>query len=60
MYFGGAHSRVYMAANCYGFNVMTGMSTMFRKHILDEEGGLHKLGKYLGEDFFLGQTILNK
>ena len=49
-----------MAANSFGLNCMTSMSCMFRKKILDEEGGLKTLGAYLGEDYFLAQLIINK
>ncbi|XP_067941352.1 ceramide glucosyltransferase-like [Watersipora subatra] len=60
VYFGGAHARVYVSANAVGINCMTSMSCLFRKKILDEEGGLESLSSYLGEDFFLAQLINNK
>ena len=60
VYFAGAHARSYVSANVAGINCMTSMSCMFRKKILDEEGGLASLSSYLGEDFFLNQLIINK
>jgi len=60
VWFGGAHARIYLFANAFGFNCMTSMSCVFRKKILDEEGGLVSMGNYLGEDFFLTQLIINK
>ncbi|XP_067938630.1 ceramide glucosyltransferase-like [Watersipora subatra] len=60
LWFGGAQARVYMAANAFGVNCLTSMSCIFRKKILDEEGGLRSLGCYLGEDYFLAQVIINK
>lgn len=60
LWFGGAHARVYMSANAFGINCMTSMSCIFRKKILDDEGGLATLGSYLGEDYFLAQLIINK
>ncbi len=41
----------------FGVNCMTGMSCLFRKHVLDEAGGLANLGQYLAEDFYLGQAF---
>ena len=49
-----------MSANAFGINCMTSMSCIFRKKILDDEGGLATLGSYLGEDYFLAQLIINK
>lgn len=60
MWFGGVQARSYVALNALGMCCMTGMSCVFRKHILEEEGGMKSLGCYLGEDLFLAQIIINK
>ena len=38
-------------------NCAAGMSTLFRKDVLDEHGGLKKFSVYLAEDFFIAQVF---
>lgn len=36
------------------------MSSLFRKSIIQEAGGLAAFGRYLAEDFFLAQAVLDR
>ncbi|KAH1023474.1 hypothetical protein HUJ04_012674 [Dendroctonus ponderosae] len=60
IYFGTAQSRMYLSADCVRVNCHTGMSTLMRKHVLEEEGGLKSFGCYLAEDFFISKHFLDK
>jgi ceramide glucosyltransferase len=60
VYFGCQQARMYLVADFFGFNCLTGMSFIIRKDIVDEAGGLQAYGKYIGEDYFLAQTVLRK
>ncbi|KAG5878023.1 hypothetical protein JTB14_014264 [Gonioctena quinquepunctata] len=60
IYFGTAQSRMYLAADCLRFNCHTGMSTLMRKPVLEERGGLKSFGCYLAEDFFIAKFFLDK
>ena len=60
VYFGTQFARIYLTADLYRINCCTGMSVLVRKHILDDSGGLEPLGKYLGEDYILAQTVKDK
>ena len=57
--FGASNARMYLLANAVGINCAIGMSELIRKHILDESGGLKVFGKYLAEDYFFAQTVLD-
>lgn len=60
VYFGTAQSRMYLAADCLRVNCHTGMSTLMRKEVLEEVGGLTTFGCYLAEDFFIAKMFLEK
>ncbi|XP_018332289.1 ceramide glucosyltransferase [Agrilus planipennis] len=60
IYFGTALARNYLFADFLCINCHTGMSTLLRKSVLDEVGGMKAFGCYLAEDFFLAKTFLDK
>lgn len=51
---------MYLTANFLGINCASGMSTLFRKDIIEEAGGLAHFGKYLAEDYMLAQAVLDR
>ena len=60
IYFGTAHARIYLFANLLGINCATGMSALMKKECIENAGGLRHFGRYLAEDYFLAQEILNQ
>lgn len=60
IYFGTAHARIYLFADFMHINCHTGMSTLIRKSLLDEVGGLESFACYLAEDFFIGKSIIER
>lgn len=60
IYFGTFQARIYLAADILGFTCHTGMSSLFRKKLLDEVGGLRTFGIYLAEDFFLSKSLTDR
>ena len=44
-------------ADLLGINCVTGMSCLFRKHVLDDAGGMKYLGSHLAEDYYLGKVF---
>ncbi|XP_045482619.1 ceramide glucosyltransferase-B [Harmonia axyridis] len=60
IYFGTAQSRIYLVADLFRINCHTGMSTLLRKSVLKENGGLKTFGCYLAEDFFICKYFLDK
>ncbi|XP_060516382.1 ceramide glucosyltransferase [Cylas formicarius] len=60
VYFGTAQSRMYLAADCVRINCHTGMSTLMRKTVLEEQGGLKTFGCYLAEDFFIAKSFMDR
>jgi len=60
IYFGCQQARMYLVADLFGFVCLTGMSFIVKKEILDDVGGLQTFGKYIGEDYFIAQTVLRK
>lgn len=59
-YFGTAQARIYLAANFLQIPCHTGMSTLTRKEIFEEMGGLKAFGCYLAEDLFFAKAILER
>eukprot|EP00096_Caligus_rogercresseyi_P011465 TRINITY_DN4509_c0_g1_i1.p1 TRINITY_DN4509_c0_g1~~TRINITY_DN4509_c0_g1_i1.p1 ORF type:complete len:407 (-),score=30.66 TRINITY_DN4509_c0_g1_i1:383-1603(-) len=60
VFFGTSHARIYLVANMFGVNCSTGMSTLMRKDILDDVGGIKNFGCYLAEDYFFAQAFQEK
>ncbi|KAG1684043.1 Ceramide glucosyltransferase [Nymphon striatum] len=59
VFFGTYHARMYLIANMVGINCATGMSVIMKKEVLDEAGGFEVFGKYLAEDYFFAQYMLD-
>ena len=59
IHFGTSFARMYLVANFIGLNCAVGMSELIRKSILEDSGGLKSFGKYLAEDFFFAQAVLD-
>ena len=53
-------ARMYLVADLIRINCHTGMSTLIRKKLLDEVGGLRSFGVYLAEDFFIAKSITDR
>ncbi|XP_030756030.1 ceramide glucosyltransferase [Sitophilus oryzae] len=60
IYFGTAQARMYLVADCLRINCHTGMSTLMRKQVLEDLGGIKTFGCYLAEDFFIAKTFIEK
>lgn len=60
IYFGTFQARIYLAADLLGITCHTGMSSLFRKSVLDEVGGLKAFSIYLAEDFFLSKALTDR
>ena len=59
-FFGTLQARVYLFAEFYGLNCLTGMSFIVKKEILEDLGGLQIFSCYLAEDFFMAKAIRSK
>lgn len=59
IFFGTFQSRVYLTADLLGIICHTGMSSLMRKSVLDEIGGLKEFGCYLAEDFFMAKAFID-
>ncbi|KAJ6218000.1 hypothetical protein RDWZM_009157 [Blomia tropicalis] len=55
VFFGTTHARPYLFSDLIRVNCPNGMSTLMRKAVLDEAGGLVAFGRYLAEDFFIAK-----
>lgn len=60
IYFGTAHARIYLFADFMQVNCHTGMSTLFRKLLFDDVGGLQAFGCYLAEDYFMAKSVMDR
>lgn len=60
IYFGTVMAKMYLVADLIRVNCHTGMSTLMRKKLLDEVGGLRAFGVYLAEDFFIAKSITDR
>ena len=60
VYFGTYHARVYLFADFLGINCATGMSTLMRKNLLDEVGGIAAFAQYLAEDYFFAKSFADR
>lgn len=60
IYFGTAHARIYLISDFVRVNCATGMSSLMRKSLIDEAGGLKAFGCYLAEDYFLAKSIKDR
>ncbi|XP_064608571.1 ceramide glucosyltransferase-B-like isoform X2 [Liolophura sinensis] len=57
IYFGSNVGKFYTSFNFLGVPLLTGMSYIFKKSVLEEVNGLSWFGRYLAEDYFLSQAI---
>ena len=53
VFFGTMQARNALSANSVGINCSTGMSSLFRREIVEAAGGLPSFAKYLAEDHFI-------
>ncbi|XP_063227145.1 ceramide glucosyltransferase-like [Bacillus rossius redtenbacheri] len=60
IYFGTVQARIYLASDFLGIACHIGMSSLVRKELLEEAGGLAAFGRYLAEDFFLGRWVVGR
>lgn len=60
IHFGAQFSKVYLNADLFNINCMTGMSCLFRKVVLAEAGGIKALGVYMAEDYYLAHTFISR
>jgi ceramide glucosyltransferase len=60
VYFGTQHAKMYLNADLLGINCVTGMSCLFRKHVIEDAGGFTYLGKFLAEDYYLGKIFIER
>jgi len=59
-YFGTQHARHYLFWNLFGLNCMNGQSTLINLNIFDRViGDLSRLGKFVAEDYFMGEFLWN-
>lgn len=58
VFFGTMQARNMLCAIAMGINCSTGMSSMVRKEIIEQSGGLQHFGQFLAEDFFLAQETV--
>jgi ceramide glucosyltransferase len=58
--FFGTFSKNFMFINFVGLNFIYGMSCLFRKHVIDECGGLIHFGQYMSEDYFIAKAFYDK
>ncbi|XP_059469789.1 ceramide glucosyltransferase [Neocloeon triangulifer] len=60
IYFGTIQSRIYLSAEFFSIICHTGMSTLMRKKLLDEVGGIRAFGCYLAEDYFFAKSLRDR
>ena len=53
VFFGTMQARNALSANSVGINCSTGMSSLFRREIIEAAGGLAMFSHYLAEDHFI-------
>lgn len=51
---------MYLTADVLRINCHTGMSTLMRKKLIDEVGGLKAFGCFLAEDFFMAKSFTDR
>jgi len=59
-YFGSQPAKMALISDMFGINCLTGMSFIIKKEILDDAGGLQTYSNFIGEDYAICNTVVEK